>query len=237
MVKECIELKKYPLKLIWFQDDEMLTNPYLCELLDLYKKEVNVPFHCQIRIEFLTEDIVKKLKDSGCVSVTFAVESGNEYMRKRLLYKNISDNEIIRGSEILNRIGLKFRTESMCGLPGESLNQMFETLDLNKKCKSTYAWVSMFQPYPSLPLAEYARKNKFWDGSISNIKETFFEDTILNTTIKKEIVSFQRLFSIFSFFKVSVWLVRFLISFPNNWVYDCLFRKFKQWRYKVLYGC
>jgi len=237
VVKECIELKKYSLKLIWFQDDEILTNPRLYELLDLYKKEVDVPFHCQIRIEFLTKDIAKKLKDAGCISVTFAIESGNDYIRQEILDRKITKSKILEGSDILHRVGLKFRTENMCGIPNESLSQMLETLDLNIQCKPAIAWASIFTPYPRLPLGEYAKKNGFWDGSFSSIKETFFEDTVLNTTIKKEIVNLQRLFGFIVGFPVLRKIVLWLLGLPKNKIYDFIHLKWKRNRYKVLYEC
>ena len=48
VIKECMELKKYPLKMIFFEDDEFVANKErLYKLLRLYKKQVNIPFHCQ----------------------------------------------------------------------------------------------------------------------------------------------------------------------------------------------
>ena len=236
VVEECLELKKYPLKLIYFQDDEFLTNPNMEKLLDVYKRKVRVPFHCQIRIEFLTKEIAKKLKDAGCRGVTFAIESGNDYIRQKVLYRKMSKERIMEGSKILHDVGLKFRVENMVGIPGESLNQMFETLDLNKKLKAAISWCSIFQPYSGLPLGEYARKNKFWNGSISNVKETFFEDTVLETTIGSQIANLQRLFSLVSWLRLPNFLVRWLIRRRKNSVYNWIYFKFKYWRYDVMYG-
>ena len=236
VVRECLELKKYPLKIIFFQDDEFLTNPNLYEFLDEYKKQVKVPFHCQIRIEMLTEDKAKKLKDTGCTGVTFAIESGNDYIRQKILMRNVPRSKIIEGTEILHKVGLKFRSENMCGLPGENLNQMLETLDLNIQCKPDVAWISIFQPYPRLPLGDYAQKYGFWDGSFDNIKESFFEDTVLNTTIRKQIVNFQRLFGFVVSFPILRKILWWLIKLPNNKLYDFIHLKWKHYLYdKRLY--
>lgn len=223
VIQECIALKKYPLEMIYFQDDELLSNPKIYELLDLYKKEIQVPFHCQLRIELLTEDLAKKLKDCGCNSVTFAIESGNEEIRKKVLGKYISNEKILKGSEILHKIGLKFRTENMIGLPTETLENIIETIDINIKCNPTYGWASIFQPYPRLPLGEQCKELKIWDGGINHIKETFFEDTVLNIKHKKEVVNIQRLFGLIvrypRFKKLFFWLIKLSTNRVFNKLY------------------
>ena len=196
IIQECKQLKeKYPLKFIFFQDDEFLSNPGIIEFLDKYRYEIGLPYHCQIRIEMLTEEKAVLLRSTGCTGVTFAIECGDQYQRKNLLCRNMTDEQILKGTALLHKHGLKFRAENMIGLPGESLNQMLTTLDLNSRCRPTIAWASIFQPYPRLPLSEYARKNGFWDGK-SEYSETFFEQSILETSIKKEIANLQRLFGL-----------------------------------------
>jgi radical SAM superfamily enzyme YgiQ (UPF0313 family) len=234
VIKECVELKKYPLKLIFFQDDEFLSNPHLSELLEKYRSEVGVPFHCQVRIELLTEEKVLALKTAGCTGVTFAIECGDAYLRKNLLQRPITDECILSGSQLLHKHGIKFRTENMIGLPGENLNQMLATLELNAKCHPTIAWASIFQPYPRLPLSQYAYQMGFWDGRI-DYKESFFEDSILETTIRKQIVNLQRLFGVAVSKSIIRKFIRFFIQIPNNKVYDKISKSYKQKGYDKLF--
>ena len=233
---ECASLKRYPLELIYFQDDEFLTNPHLEELLSLYKVRVNVPFHCQIRIELLNEKNVVMLKEAGCHGVTFAAESGDEKVRKELLQRPVSNVKIVEGANLLRKYGLSFRVENMVGLPTETLNQMFETVKLNRKLKAVYNWCSIFQPYPNLPLANFALDKDLWSGSLNDVKETFFEDTVLKTTIPNEISNLQRLFAFAIFFKIPEWVLRLMIKVrSNNRLYNKIHVWFKAWRFKTLY--
>lgn len=227
VIRECQELKEYPLELLYFQDDEFLTNPNLFPFLRTYGEEVSIPFHCQIRIELLTFNVAQRLKDAGCKGVTFAVESGNSDIRQMLLNRKMSKEKILRSCKVLRDVGLKFRIENMVGLPGESLDQMLETLDLNIKCKPTIAWASIFQPYPGLPLGEYAKKEGYWIYGTDDIKETFFEDTVLNTSLKREISNLQRLFSFIVSFPFLRLLVKYLIKLPRNRFYNWLYYRWK----------
>ena len=236
VIDECLDLMQYPLGMIYFQDDEFLTNPGIDELLHLYRKSINIPFHCQIRIELLTDEVARELKVSGCSGVTFAIESGNDHIRREILSRRMSKKTIIAGAECLHRHGLKFRTENMIGLPGENFDQMLDTLDINIRCRPTYGWASIFQPYPRLPLTEYARELDLWDGNVDDFCETFFEKTALKTNLAKEITNIQRLFGLAVNFPVLRKPIRWLAKFPNNMIYGKLCSWWKQKRFRQLYS-
>ena len=223
VIEECLELKKYNCKFIFFQDDEFLTNPNLIDLLTVYKVKVGIPFHCQVRIELLTPTLANQLKIAGCTGVTFAIESGCESFRKNVLKRNISDGKILMGAKILQEAGLKFRTENMIGLPGETYKEMLATLKLNQQCKPTIGWASIFQPYPRLPLASNLGVDEFG--------ESFFTDTIMNNKCRGSIVTLQRLFGLL----VSHPGFRWLLSIPNNPLFNKISTWFKQRRYNVLF--
>lgn len=235
VIAECLELKQYPTKFIFFQDDEFLSNPNFFPLMQQYKEKIGLPFHCQVRIELVNEEKVKALKESGCTGVTYAVECGNWHQRRHLLLRGMSDDTILKGAELLRRYGLKMRTENMVGLPGENLSMMWETVALNQQIRPTIAWASIFQPYPRLPLGEYARKHEFWDGRDA-FSESFFEDTVLSTTIRKEIVNIQRLFGCFVHFQVPKWLFWKIIRIPNNRMFNKIYKRWKQGRYDRLFS-
>ena len=235
VIEECIQLKKYPLEFIFFEDDEFLTNPNLEALLLAFKNKVKVNFHCQIRIELLTEKRTKLLKEAGCTGVTFAIESGNDKLRQELLSRKMSKEVIIKGSNLLHKYGITFRTENMIGLPNETIEQMIETLDLNIKCKPDLAWASIFQPYSKCPLGDYCKEQNLWDGEMEGFKETFFESTILKTPLKKQINNFQKIFSFVVDFPFLRPFIKILINVPNNKFYKWLYFYWKQQKYNKIF--
>ena len=224
VIAECEELKKYPTKFIFFQDDEFLSNPKLIKLLKLYKKNIKIPFHCQLRIELLTDERAELLKDSGCTGVTFAIECGNPAIRELILKCNMSDRQILAGAKILHKHGLKFRTENMLGLPGESLKSMLKTVKINAKCKPTIAWASIFQPYPKLKISEGIEVK-------CDYKYSFFEDTVMDTKLRKQIINLQRLFGVACDYLFIKWVLRYMIEMPNNRVYNWIYKIWKKKQY------
>jgi len=159
VIGEVEELKKYPHKLIFFQDDifPIWDRTWLNDFTASYPGFP--PFHIQVRIEMLSEEIIMALKSIGLYSVTFAIETGDEHYRRDVLKRNVSNDEIIHKSQLLHQHGIKFRSDNMLGLPG--LKSDFKTIELNQQIQPTYAWASIYQPYPSTDLGD---NSAFSDG-------------------------------------------------------------------------
>lgn len=180
-------VNKYPTKFIYFLDDTFNTKKSL-DLLNLYKDEIEFPFHCHIRIDILTESFIKALSDSGCRSVSFGVESGSEEIRRTVLNRNVSNKQIIKGCKKLREHGIKFRSQNMIGILGSTYEDDIETLKLNMDIKPDMAWVSIFQPYPRTVLGDQ------FNISPDSIPETFFEHSVLNLPYSAKLKALQRVF-------------------------------------------
>jgi len=185
------------LKLIFFADDNFGVDlEWLNEFAPKYKKEVGVPFHCNIRIESATDERIKLFKTAGCTSLTFAIESASEKIRKELLNRDMTDEQIFKGIEILRKYKIPFRTEQMLGLPTTTTKDDLELLKLNCKIKPLVAWTSIFSPIRGTPLAEFCVKNGYYDGKNDDIADTLFSHSVLNFSEKrkKQIAILNRVF-------------------------------------------
>jgi len=242
VIEEGIQIKiKYPMtELIFFQDDEFIANGERLELFaKMWKEQVDMPYHAQIRIDRINENKIRLLKDSGCISVTFAIECGNEGIRKRLLRRNVSNKQILKGSELLHKYGIKFRSQNMLGLPYETLENSLETLYLNTKCKPTLGWTSLYQPYPKTPLGEFCKDHELYGGDFSDMRGSFFEDTVLecfDEKRKKELRNLQRLFGFLVSYPILKPIVKVLIKCHNNRLYDWLHIWWKNHLFEKLFS-
>ena len=54
-------------------------------------------------------------------------------------------------------------TTNMVGLPGETLDNALETVELNMVLKSNYVRANTFLLFPGLPLVEYAKQKGYLD--------------------------------------------------------------------------
>lgn len=241
IVKECKQvMSSYPTNMFFFADDEFSMNmDRLKEIKDLYIKNIKLPFHCQIRIDLLNEKRIKILKDMGCYSLTFAIESGNEELRKKILNRNITNKQIIDGCKLLKKNKIKFRAENMIGIPTETWSNVKETINLNIKVNPDYAWVSLYQPYPFTVLGDYSKNNGLFDGNIDIINEQFSEDTVLKMSEfdKRRLINLQRLFGIVISFPVLKIILPLLLRIKNNTFYAKIRNNWKKYCYKIIFKC
>mgnify|MGYP001560461382 CR=1 FL=1 len=193
---ECV-VDSSPTRLIYFQDDTFILKPqWLKEFSEKYNKEINLPFHCHTRANLVTEDIVRDLKQAGCYSVHIAAESGNDLIRRNILNRQMSNEQIISAVNLLKKYDIKVMLQNILGLPFSTIENDFETLELNIKCQPEYAWASIFQPYPKTTLGQTCLETGVYTGDFSDINSSFFDSSVLNIQNKNEIANLQKLFAI-----------------------------------------
>ncbi len=214
-------MNNYPIKTVHFSDDLFgLNKKWTLEFLDKYKREIPLPFTCNIRADSVSEDIARALEEAHCHGITFGIETGNEKMRNELLGKRLSNEQIIRGSAILKAHHIKFLTTNIVALPGETLEDAIETVMLNRKISVDFTRARILESYPKLPLTLYAEQAGFLQDSLSidnydqNPKETIFKSPFNN-----EFKNICALFHVFVKFPIPESIVKLLIKIPYNWFY------------------
>jgi radical SAM superfamily enzyme YgiQ (UPF0313 family) len=189
-IKKLKEKHQFNAVRFWDEDFTVFSPAYLKELSLLYKKEVNLPFIIYAGIRTLTQEKVKYLKKMGCITVAMAIESGNYWLRKYILNRNITDEDIIKKYNIVKKSGIRASAYNMIGLPFETRKMIFDTIYLNRKVKPATSSVSAYMPYPKTRLAEMAREFGFvksppcYSSIKTSIKSPFISRSEINGPIR-----------------------------------------------------
>lgn len=173
------------IRTVYFCDDTFFINKkWLKEFAVRYKQQVNIPYICLLRIEQIDEESAALLKISNCQRVFFGIESGSESLRFKILNRHITDKQIIEAGRLLKKYSIPFRTYNMLGLPGETMEDAFKTVELNIVIKTDYPWCSLFYPYPGTELGSYvAQNNLIIEKEFHGRQITFFKKALLNRDI------------------------------------------------------
>jgi len=217
--------EQYPLKTV-FLDDDILTykKPWLHEFLNLYQTEIGIPFICNVWAAWLDEDTCRRLAKAGCYRVSMGVETGDENLRRQVLKKNITNEQIITAAENLHRYGIRLLTNNMIGLPGETVEQALETIRLNIRIKTEYPWCSILQPYPGTEIEETARQAGVLKAHDEQaFSSTFFKDSLLDQKNMPQLVRLHKFFLVAVKFPFLLPLIKKLIEYPLNPLYDMIF--------------
>ncbi|MEE9379273.1 MAG: radical SAM protein [Candidatus Lokiarchaeia archaeon] len=140
----------------WFKfadDSMMLFKVNYLEELTKGLKPLNINFGCSIRPETVTEQKIKLLKKMGMVAASVGIESGNERLRRDVLRRSMTNEQIIKAVELLKKYHIRVSTFNMIGLPGETRENVFETIKLNKKLGVATTNVYIIYPYPNTQLS------------------------------------------------------------------------------------
>ena len=212
---------------ICFQDDTFaIRKKWLAEFCDHYKREIALPFVCNIRADRADVELAQILADAGCQEVRIGVEQGNEELRYKVMKRKMSNQKIMDTFRIFHDVGINTFAFNMIGIPGETEETIKETIALNRALRPNKMHVSIFRPYPGTELHDLCiRENYVKDISI----ESYFQpiSTIeLPTLSKKKIEYWYRLFRPAVYMPKLLWLFKIFARLSlgkNKTLYDVLF--------------
>ena len=117
-----IAKKKYDISLIEFWDDIfILDKKWLKEFLNVYKKEIAVPFKCYIHVNLFDEETAIMLKEAGCKWVDFGIQHINEEYRKKYLRRPETNADIANTLKLLKKYGIVSFADYIVAMPGDTI--------------------------------------------------------------------------------------------------------------------
>jgi anaerobic magnesium-protoporphyrin IX monomethyl ester cyclase len=169
LLKEIKEvITKYKVTSIEFYDDTFTLNkPRVKEFAKKYSKEINIPFDINSRVNALTKEDFRLLKETGCVRVSIGIESGDPYIRNTILKRNQTNEQIINTFKWAKEEGLKTYAFNMIGIPYEDEKSIKKTIELNRKIQPDYAGASIFNAFKGTELYDLCKKNNWLKQSYS----------------------------------------------------------------------
>lgn len=196
-------VRAYHPRTIYFQDDVFTLNrEFLAAFLPAYRQRVGLPFICLSRAEQLTDEMIRLLTAAGCKRLFWGIESGNEALRRNILKRNFSNADIVAKAALLKRHGLKFRTYNILGIPGETVENARETVELNIRIRTDYPWCSVLSPYPKTGIAAEYERLCGAPVDVNRIGASFFTTQY---PVPREVQNLQKLF---------YWIVKLPLLYP-----------------------
>jgi radical SAM superfamily enzyme YgiQ (UPF0313 family) len=206
VMHELIEMKrKYGFKRVMFFDSVFFTDKkWLRELLKEYKRDISVPFRCVGHVTFADDDIIQLMKDSGCYDVDFGVQTFNENIRKTVLNRFETNEQIEKAFSACDRAHLMYEVDLLMPLP--SIREDDYVLPL--KFLDSYRYLNRIKCfnlcyYPKLPIALKAKEmGMITDSDIKGFErgevgDYYHDDSIKHTADKMMKDNFEKLYKIY----------------------------------------
>lgn len=174
--------KNYTVDSIWFVDDVFtVSHKWLKEFKEeLNNRNIHIPFECITRADRMNEEVIRDLKACGCFRVWIGAESGSQkvidLMDRRVDVMQVRD--MIRVSQAN---GIQAGTFIMVGYPGETQEDIFETVTHLKESNPDLFTITVAYPIKGTPLYQ-------------EVENVFIEDLPWETSTDRDI-DFKRMYS------------------------------------------
>lgn len=127
----------------------------ICRLL--IERRLPVRWLCETALGFLSEPLLLRMKEAGCIAVSFGIESANEVLQKKYARNKIGSLEhAIEMVAACRRIGLATRAFFMLGFREETPAMMEETIAFAVRLDPTTVQFLPVTSYEGTPLHEVA---------------------------------------------------------------------------------
>jgi len=164
VVGEIEALKRnYDVDFISFQDDCFVVDKRrvhaICDLIDKSAILRGLRWSCTGRVTVCDDELLGRMRASGCVSVSFGIESGSEQIL-RAMKKDASLAQAERAILSTRATGMRCPVSFMIGYPGETRETVLETVTFCEKLNIGLSALMFTCPYPGTPLYEQVRNTE-----------------------------------------------------------------------------
>jgi radical SAM superfamily enzyme YgiQ (UPF0313 family) len=134
----------------------------LCQLI--LKEDLKVRWMCNSRVDFADEEMLQLMGHAGCWMIAWGIESANEEILRRVR-KGYHPEQAAQALGWARAAGIKNWGYFIVGLPGETDETVWQTIELAKKLPLDLALFHIAAPYPGTPFYQEAvEKGWFREG-------------------------------------------------------------------------
>jgi len=152
---------KYGFKHIRFYDDNIIESPrWVTAFCELYRRnDFTATFGLAGRADLICRNanLITQLANVGLCELNVGFESGSQRILD-LLNKRTTVEQNIKSAQILKDHGVKVIAGIMLGMPGETNDEIRQTVELIDMIQPDWVDPSYFTPYPGTTIHEYCKK-------------------------------------------------------------------------------
>jgi len=203
-------VKEYGIMSFYIMDETFTMNKKrVFEFCDKIKK-LNLLWAAETRVDLINEEMIRAMREAGCIQLDFGVESGSQKMLDAIR-KGIKVEQSIKAAALIKKHHMRFFANIMVNFPGETEEDIRKTERLLKKIRPDEIVVAAMTPYIGTPIYE-----KYVHPRIQKDNYTVFRQTSIpleSFRMAKHSLSFAAIKSkiLDRYFKIIPGYVRYLL--------------------------
>ena len=145
---------EFPVNKKWFMDFVKLRE----------ESGIKFGFHCNAFSKLLDEEIISTYRKMNITRLAIGVESGNQHVVNEVLNKRIDLGYTKQVFDMAAKHKVTTHSYFMIGIPGESLENMQETLDYARNLNTTSLEFNILTPWPGTRFYELCEQKGWLEG-------------------------------------------------------------------------
>src|SRR3972149_3922672 len=157
-------MANYGTKGIYFINDHLtIRKKETAELCSLIRQNnLDIEWVCDTRADLVSRDLLRKMKEAGCKTIWFGVESGSPRILRKI-NKNIMPEQTIRAFRLCREEGIQIACSFILGIPGETASDMEATYKFAKRLDPDWCQFNIFVACPGSSLYDEVMQQGLYD--------------------------------------------------------------------------
>jgi radical SAM superfamily enzyme YgiQ (UPF0313 family) len=130
----------------------------ICDLIVEEGLNITYQFNNGLRLDRVDEELLSKLKSSGCTYIQYGIEAGNEEILKGIK-KGITPEQARKAIELTNKIGIKNGVNFIIGHPGETFEKAMDSVKLAETLPTDTVNFFALVPFPRTEALEWVKEH------------------------------------------------------------------------------
>ena len=158
---------------------------------EILRRNLGLIWRCASRVDKVDPELLKLMRESGCRSISFGIESGDDEILKRM-NKKITVEQARQAVKWSKEVEIETKGFFMLNYPGENIETTEKTIRLSRELDLDFVGFNITMPYLGTRLRDEVEKNyrideKLWhdtDAALGN-QIYFFQDDLPVDYLKK----------------------------------------------------
>ncbi|MCL2359066.1 cobalamin-dependent protein [Candidatus Bathycorpusculum sp.] len=125
---------------------------------ELHNRNLKLIWDCGTRVDMVDRELLKTMKDAGCIAVWMGVESGSEAVLSAM-NKSIKLEQTRQAYKTAHEVGLMTIANVVLGFPGETEQTAKQTIRFVQQLNPEDVGFYLATPYPGTPMYDLVVKN------------------------------------------------------------------------------
>jgi anaerobic magnesium-protoporphyrin IX monomethyl ester cyclase len=147
-------------RMIVFRDDIFTLNiKWMEQFATEYAERIGIPYFCYSHPASLNDHFADLLLESGCRFVIMGVQSADDRLRREVLNRHYSNEQIIYSASLLKQRGITIALDHIIGFPGDNVEALHNAAVLYNGIRPDRLLPFWMTYYPATEIIDIALKN------------------------------------------------------------------------------